>query len=134
MAQTAFTPRDLNMSPTNYGTVNTTRNVFLGNYNVFSTVRQSSNGKITFTTDTESCTVTGVIAYVTDNPGAISLGDTWTIDGSEYEVWHIEEAPVLDKTQGEYLSAGVLDVPISNGSTGTVKTYNFDISINTFTG
>jgi hypothetical protein len=132
--QTAYTPRVVNMSPTNYGTVSTTRNVFVGSYNVFSTVRQSSNGKITYTTDIESCTVDGVIAYVTDNPGAISLGDTWTISGTEYEVWRIEEAPVLDKTQGEYLSAGVLDVPISNGSTGTVKTYNFDISINTFTG
>lgn len=132
--QTAYTPRVVNMSPTNYGTVSTTRNVFLGGYNVFSTVRQSSNGKITYTTDIESCTVDGVIAYVTDNPGAISLGDTWTINETEYEVWRIEEAPVLDKTQGEYLSAGVLDVPISNGSTGTVKTYNFDISINTFTG
>jgi len=132
--QTAYTPRVVNMSPIDYGTVSTTRNVFVGSYNVFSTVRQSSDGKITYTTDIESCTVTGVIAYVTDNPGAISLGDTWTIDGTDYEVWRIEAAPVLDKTQGEYLSAGVLDVPISNGSTGTVKTYNFDISINTFTG
>jgi hypothetical protein len=132
--QTPYIPRNLNTSPTNYGTVSTTRNVFLGGYNVFSTVRRSANGKISYTTDIESCTVDGVIAYVTDNPGAISLGDTWTIDGTEYEVWYIEAAPVLDKTQGEYLSAGVLDVPISNGSTGTVKTYNFDISINTFTG
>ena len=138
--QTAYTSRVVNMSPIDYGTVSTTRNIFVGGYNVFSTVRQSSNGTISYTTldqygsIDESCTVTGVIAYVTDNPGAINLGDTWTIDGTEYEVWRIEAAPVLDKTQGKYLSAGVLDVPISNGSTGTVKTYNFDISINTFTG
>ena len=138
--QTAYTSRVVNMSPIDYGTVSTTRNVFVGSYNVFSTVRQSANGKISYTTLDQyggidkSCTVTGVIAYVTDNPGAINLGDTWTIDGTEYEVWRIEAAPVLDKTQGKYLSAGVLDVPISNGSTGTVKTYNFDISINTFTG
>lgn len=138
--QTAYTPRLVNTSPLAYGTVSTTRNVFLGGYNVFATIRQSSNGKISYTTFDqygvleESCAVDGVIAYVTDNPGAINLGDTWTIDGTEYEVWRIEGAPVLDKTQGEYLSAGVLDVPISNGSTGTVKTYNFDISINTFTG
>ena len=133
-AQTAFVPRLVNLKPTDYGIVNTTKKVFFNNYNIFSTIRSSSNGKITYTTDIENCTVDGVVAYVTDNPGAISLGDTWTVEGTEYEVWKIEEAPILNKTQGEYLSAGVLDVPISNGSTGTVKTYNFDISINTFTG
>ena len=133
-AQTAFVPRLVNLKPTDYGIVNTTKKVFFNNYNIFSTIRSSSNGKITYTTDIENCTVDGVVAYVTDNPGAISLGDTWTVEGTEYEVWKIEETPILNKTQGEYLSAGVLDVPISNGSTGTVKTYNFDISINTFTG
>lgn len=132
--QTAFVPRAVNLLPTDYGIVNTTKKVFFNNYNIFSTIRSSSDGKITYTTDIENCTVDGVVAYVTDNPGGIILGDTWTVEGTEYEVWNIEKVPVLDKTQGEYLSAGVLDVPISNGSTGTVKTYNFDISINTFTG
>jgi len=134
--------KSINLSPTSYVTLNdsqTARNSDAGNYQVFSTLRKTSNGKISYTnTNNGACTQTGLVAYVTDIPGAINLGDTWTVGGLDYEVKWIEPVPVIDKTKGKYVSTGVLDFGISNGisggATGSVKAYNFDISINTFTG
>ena len=135
--------KSINLSPTSYATLNasqTARNTNAGNYQVFSTVRKTSTGIITYTnTSDQSCTQTGLVAYVTDIPGAIKLGDTWTIGGLDYEVKWVEPVPVIDKTKGKYVSTGVLDFGISTGgisggATGSVKAYNFDISINTFTG
>jgi hypothetical protein len=134
--------KSINLSPTSYVTLNasqTARNSDAGNYQVFSTLRKTSNGKISYTNTNEgNCTQTGLVAYVTDIPGAIKLGDTWTVGGLDYEVKWIEPVPVIDKTKGTYVSTGVLDFGISNGisggATGSVKAYNFDISINTFTG
>ena len=130
--------KSINLSPTSYATLNasqTARNSNAGNYQVFSTLRKTSTGKISYTnTSNGACTQTGLVAYVTDIPGAINLGDTWIIGGQSYEVKWIEPVPVIDKTKGKYVSTGVLDFGISGGATGSVKAYNFDISINTFTG
>jgi hypothetical protein len=135
--------KSINLSPTSYVTLNasqTARNSNAGNYQVFSTLRKTSNGKISYTnTSNGACTQTGLVAYVTDIPGAIKLGDTWTVGGEDYEVKWVEPVPVIDKTKGKYVSTGVLDFGISTGgisggATGSVKAYNFDISINTFTG
>ena len=135
--------KSINLSPTSYTTLNssqTARNSNAGNYQVFSTVRKTNNGKISYiNTSNGICTQTGLVAYVTDIPGAINLGDTWIIGGESYEVKWIEPVPVIDKTKGKYVSTGVLDFGISTGgisggATGSVKAYNFDISINTFTG
>lgn len=129
------------LSPSNFGTLNPLQRVFgSGNYEIFSTVRKSANGNVVYTnTSSQTCTQTGLVAYVTDIPGAINLGDTWIIGGLTYEVKWVEPVPVIDKTKGKYVSTGVLDFGISirgisGGATGSVKAYNFDISINTFTG
>lgn len=135
--------KSINLSPISYPMVNdvqTVRNTNVENYQIFSTLRKTSNGEISYTNSTNgSCTQTGLVAYVTDIPGAINLGDTWTVGGVDYEVKWIEPVPVIDKTKGKYVSTGVLDFEISTGeisgsTTGSVKAYNFDISINTFTG
>jgi hypothetical protein len=134
--------KTLDFSPVVYNVLNSTQvlyNQTANNYNVFSTLRKTSTNLITYKdTSNQSCTQTGLIAYVTDIPGAINLGDKMTVAGAVYTVKKIEEVPILDKTKGKYLSTGVLNfgngVGISGGQTGSVKTYNFDISINTFTG
>jgi len=135
--------KSINLSPISYPMVNnvqTVRNTNVENYQIFSTLRKTSNDKISYTNSTNgSCTQTGLVAYVTDIPGAINLGDTWSIGGEDYEVKWIEPVPVIDKTKGKYVSTGVLDFEISTGvisgsTTGSVKAYNFDISKNTFTG